>query len=196
MRENMSEPEDKKTPTESAASAKLAEAAGEKPVDKKAETPVKTELELALEESMKWKNEFLYLKAEFENFKRNSIKERSELLKFGAERVTRDLLDVLDNFERALQVKLTTETLQTFKVGIEMTAKEFKEALAKHGVQEVLSEGQAFNPAHHEAISSEPSTTIPEGHISRVFKKPYKLHDKIIRMGQVVVAVSPKNGQA
>lgn len=159
-------------------------------------TPIKSELEVAHEDATKWKNEFLYLKAEFENFKRNAIKERSELLKFGAERVARDLLDVIDNFERALQVKLTPETIQTFKVGIEMTAKELKEALAKHGIQEVPSEGLVFNPAHHEAISSEPTASVPAGHVARVFKKPYKLHDKIIRMGQVVVAAPPLNGQA
>lgn len=160
------------------------------------EGATKSELELAADEAAKWKKEFLYLKAEFENYKRNSIKERSELLKFGAERVSRDILDVVDNFERALQVKLSPETLQTFKVGIEMTAKELKEVLAKHGIQEVPSEGLAFNPAHHEAISSEPSSTVPAGHVARVFKKPYKLHDKIIRMGQVVVAANPVQGQA
>ena len=156
----------------------------------------KTDLDVALEESTKWKKEFLYLKAEFENYKRNSIKERADLLKFGAERVSRDILDVVDNFERALQVKLTPETLQTFKVGIEMTAKELKEVLSRHGIQEVPSEGLAFNPAYHEAISSEPSSLVPAGHVSRVFKKPYKMHDKVIRMGQVVVAATPPAGQA
>ena len=154
----------------------------------------KTDLEQAQEDAAKWKNEFLYLKAEFENYKRNALKERSELLKFGAERVSRDILDVVDNFERALQTKLSNETLQTFRVGVEMTAKELKDVLAKHGIQEVPSEGQPFNPLIHEAISSEPTDAVPAGHIARVFKKPYKLHDKIIRMGQVVVATAP-NGK-
>jgi len=156
-----------------------------------AEAASKTELELAQEEAVKWKNEFLYLKAEFENYKRHAIKERSDLLKFGAERMARDVLEVMDNFERALQVKLNNETLQTFKVGVEMTAKELKEALSKHGIHEIPSEGLPFDPAHHEAISSEATLAVPNGHISRVFKKPYKLHDKIIRPGQVVVATAP-----
>lgn len=153
----------------------------------------KTPLELAQDEAAKWKTDYLYLKAEFENYKRNAIKERSDLLKFGAERVSRDILDVVDNFERALQTKVSADTLQTFKVGIEMTAKELKDLLAKHGVSEIPSEGQSFNPAHHEAISSEPTATVPPGHVVRVFKKPYKLHDKVIRMGQVVVATAPTN---
>lgn len=155
-----------------------------------------TSQDAAQEEAAKWKNEYLYLKAEFENFKRHNIKERSDLLKFGAERVARDILEVVDNFERALQTKITPETLQTFKVGIEMTAKELKDVLAKHGVTEIPSEGQAFNPAYHEAISSEPTTAVPAGHVARVFKKPYKLHDKIIRMGQVVVASKPASQES
>jgi len=121
------------------------------------------------------------------------LKERSDLLKFGAERISRDLLEVVDNFERALEVRFTPDNAQNFRVGIEMTAKELKEMLAKHGIQEVPSEGQSFNPAHHEAISSEPTAAVPAGHVARVFKKPYKLHDKIIRMGQVVVASAPQN---
>ena len=155
-------------------------------------TAARSELELSIEEAAKWKNDFLYLKAEFENYKRNAIKERSDLLKFGTERIARDLLDVVDNFERALQTQLTAETLQTYKTGIEMTAKNLKDLLSKNGIQEIPSEGQPFNPAYHEALSSEPTTAVPNGHISKVFKKPYKLHDKVIRTGQVIVAATPK----
>lgn len=143
------------------------------------------------EEITKWKNEYLYLRAEFDNFRKQTVKERSDLLKFGAERMARDILEVMDNFERALQTPTTPETLKTFRVGIEMTAKELKEALNKGGIQEIAAEGLPFNPLQHEAISSEPSTTVAAGHITRVFKKPYKLHDKVIRMGQVVVATGP-----
>jgi molecular chaperone GrpE len=109
--------------------------------------PKKSDLELAQDDVQKWKNEYLYLRAEFENYKKNAIKERSDLLKFGAERIARDVLEVMDNFERALEIKASAETLQNFKTGIEMTAKELKDALAKHGIQEVPSHGQPFNPS-------------------------------------------------
>ncbi len=155
-------------------------------------TPMKSDLEQAQEETAKWKNEYLYLRAEFDNYKKHAIKERADLLKFGIERIGRDILEVMDNFERALQTKVTPETVQTFKNGVEMTAKELKETLSKHGIAEVPSENQPFNPQVHEAISAEPTTQVPEGHITKVFKKPYKLHDKVIRMGQVVVATAPK----
>ncbi len=155
-------------------------------------TPIKSELETAQEDVQKWKNEYLYLRAEFDNYKKHAIKERSDLLKFGIERIARDILEVMDNFERALQTKVTPENLSTFETGVKMTAKELKEALTKHGIQEVPSENQPFNPQFHEAISSEPTTATAEGNVTKVFKKPYKLHDKVIRMGQVVVATAPK----
>lgn len=155
-------------------------------------TPIKSDIESAQDEAAKWKNEYLYLRAEFENYKKNSLKERSDLLKFGAERVLRDLLEVVDNFDRALAQQVTAENLGQFKTGIELTAKEFKDALTKNGVQEVSSLGQPFNPLVHEAISSEPTNAVTEGHVTQVFKKPYKLHDKIIRLGQVVVATAMK----
>lgn len=150
------------------------------------------ELKTAHEEVQKWKNEYLYLRAEFENYKKNALKERSDLLKFGAERIARDVLEVMDTFERALELKVSAENLNQFKTGVEMTAKNLREALSKHGIQEIQSHAQPFNPLHHEAISSEMTTDVPEGHVSKVFKKPYKLHDKVIRMGQVIVATLPK----
>lgn len=150
-----------------------------------------SEVEKLTEEVGKWKNEFLYLKAEFDNYKKNVLKERSDLLKYGAERVAKDMLEVADNFERALEFKISPDTVNNFKQGMEMTSKELKDALAKHGIQEVPGLGEAFNPHFFEAISSEATDKYAEGSISRVFKKAYKLHDKIIRMGQVVVATKP-----
>lgn len=141
----------------------------------------------------KYKNEFLYLRAEFDNYRRNMIKERSDLVKYGGEKIIIDILGVLDNFERALESKPNPENLSNFVKGIEMTQSELKSALSRHGVTEVPSQGVAFDPSLHEALSSEESRETAAGHITRVFKKPYKLHDKVIRTGQVVVAREPAN---
>jgi molecular chaperone GrpE len=151
-------------------------------------TDLGAETSKLLEEVDKFKNDYLYLKAEFENYKRHSIKERSELLKFGAERFIRDLLGVLDNFERAMQMKVTQENFQTFVKGVDLTSSELKSLLTKHSVIEIPSEGQPFDPNIHEALSAEPTDKMPAGHVLRVFQKPYKFHDKVIRPGQVVVA--------
>ncbi len=139
-------------------------------------------------EADKWKSEYLYLRAEFENFKKQVIKERSDLRKYGSERLVADLLGVVDIFETALATEMTAENSVNFRKGIEMTATELKNVLSRHGVTEIASHGQPFDPAHHEALSSEESAEMAPGTVTRVFKKPYRLHDRVVRPGQVVVA--------
>jgi molecular chaperone GrpE len=157
-----------------------------------ADFDVSNEIKKLQEQSEKFKNDYLYLRAEFENYKRNAIKERSEAAKYGAERIINDVLGVMDNFERALQTKVTPESLSTYIQGVEMTASELKSALQRNGVSEVKCEGTAFDPNFMEALSSEPTNDVAPGHVARVFKKAYKLHDKVIRPAQVVVAKKPE----
>jgi molecular chaperone GrpE len=149
-----------------------------------AENPLKLELEKA-------KSDYLYLKAEFENYKKHAIKDRSELLKYGGERMIVELLGALDNFERALSVQVTAENYPTFVQGVAMTQKELSQLLVRFGVQEVPALGAAFDPLIHEALSFEETSEFSEGQVCRVFRKPFKMHDKVIRIGQVVVAKKP-----
>jgi molecular chaperone GrpE len=144
-------------------------------------------------EAEKFKNDFLYLRAEFENYKRNAIKERSDLLKYGGERLARDLVGVLDNFERALAVEIKPEALDTYTKGVQMTAQELKTVLEKHGIKEVPSEKAPFDPAIHEALGSEPSNAVQDGHVLRVFEKPYRFHEKLLRVGRVIIARSQES---
>lgn len=154
-----------------------------------------TELNKQIEElkaaAEKYKNEYLYLRAEFDNFRKNSIKERSDYLKYGSERLLVEVLGVLDNFERALETKINNENFSTYAKGVEMTAAELKTVLKNFGVTDVASHGAPFDPMIHEALGSEPTADVPAGHVVRVYKKPYKLHDKLIRPGQVVIASKP-----
>ncbi len=149
---------------------------------------VSEEIKKLQEQAEKYKNEGLYLRAEFDNYRRNMIKERSDLLKFGSERLVKDLLSVLDNFERALEAKISADNMASFKQGIELTAADLKNLLQKHGVTEMPTLGENFDPALHEALSSEPTDKMIPGKVFRVFQKAYKLHDKLIRPAQVVVA--------
>lgn len=149
------------------------------------------EIKKLSDQAEKFKNDYLYLRAEFDNYKRHAIKDRADLLKYGAERLGRDLLSVLDNFERALSAKVTAENFSTFVKGVEMTAVELRSVLNKNGFQEVPCEGKAFDPMVHEALSSEPTDAVPAGHVVRVFQKGYKIHDKVVRPAQVVVAQKP-----
>lgn len=162
------------------------------------EEPVKTTPKSdnsSLEEALtKAQNDYLYLRADFDNYRKGVIKERAELIRYGSERVFVELLNVLDTFERALTVEITPETVDNFKEGIVLTANELKRTLENFGLKELPSDGVPFDPNIHEALSSEPTDSVPPGHITQVFKKPYKLHDRVIRHGQVVVAKAPENG--
>lgn len=145
--------------------------------------PVKLRSELE-----KAKSDYLYLLAEFDNYRKNAIKERSELVKFGPERFVREFLGVFDDFERALETEVTSENTGSFRDGVKMIAAELKALLGKFGVEEIKSEGSPFDPSMHEALSSEPHGELPPGHVVRVFKKAYKMHDKLIRPAQVTVS--------
>jgi molecular chaperone GrpE len=150
-------------------------------------------LETCKAELEKARSEFLYLKAEFDTYRRNAIRERSELVKYSGEKVLTDLLSIYDNFERALQTEAKESNFESFKQGVKLIAEELRSFFQKHGVTEIPSQGTAFDPNIHEALSAEPTIETPPGHITRVFRKAFKYHDKLLRTGQVVVAQEPKD---
>lgn len=140
------------------------------------------------DELAKAKNDYLYLRAEFDNYRRQATKERADLIRYAGERLAKDLLETLDIFESAMEAEVNEENYKKFVSGIELTAQQLRATLAKHQIVEVPSLGVAFDPHLHEALGSEPSDKLPAGHISRVFKKAYKFHDKVLRPAQVIVA--------
>ncbi|MCB0419796.1 MAG: nucleotide exchange factor GrpE [Bdellovibrionales bacterium] len=153
--------------------------------------PSNKELDELREELEKSKNEYLYLQAEYENHRRQAIKERSDLLKYGAEHLVRDLLNVVDIFDMALQTDVTPENFDQFRKGVEMTSKELLNCFERHGIKKLESHGKPFDPQVHEALSSEATDQIAAGHVHRVHKDAFKLHDRVIRPAQVVVAKEP-----
>lgn len=163
---------------------------GEEPAEEGAKSKDdQTELNLALEKA---KNDYLYLRADFDNFKKAAIKERSDLMKYGSERLITELLNVIDTFDQALSLEITPENTASFRQGIEMLRSEFSNVLERHGVRPIESKGQPFDPSIHEALSAEPTDKVKPGHITQEFKKAYKMHDKVIRPAQVVVAKEPE----
>lgn len=146
-------------------------------------------LKLALEEE---KKKYLYLRADFDNFRKQAIKERSDLIKFAGEPIIREMLNILDDLERAASSPLSAETLDKYKNGVELIVSTFKKSLEKLGVEAVDSKGQPFDPAIHEALSSVSDPTKESGSVVEVFRKPYKLHGKLVRPGQVVVNTAKK----
>ena len=164
----------------------------QKPVEESAPS----DLELAKSEAEKFKNEYLYLRADFDNYKKSVIKERSEMMKFGSERIFVEVLEIMDNFDRALSYEVKPENLENFLKGVKMISSEIRGLLSRFNVAEVPALGQKFDPNIHNAIGTEPTDKIPSGHVSQVLKKPYKLYDRVIRPGQVIIADEPKKAEA
>jgi len=142
------------------------------------------------------KKDFLYLKAEFDNFKKRTLKERSDLLKYGGERIFVEILEVVDNFERALSTEVNAENFDQFVSGINMIHTSLTDTMKRLGVTEKGSLGEDFDPNIHEALGTEPTPDMEPGKVSQVVRKPYLLHDRIIRPGQVIVAKEPEENNS
>lgn len=134
-------------------------------------------------------NKYLYLYADFENYKKRAIKERSDLMKFGHESLTREILQVADNLDRALEHTANVDALVT---GIKMVNQQLKETLAKYGVVPVSALGQKFDPSLHEAVGQEKITPHSNGHeegtVLQEHQKGYTLHGRLLRPARVIVA--------
>lgn len=149
-----------------------------------------SELEAVRAELQDQKNKYLYLYAEFDNFKKRSLKERSDLVKFGHERLARESLQVADNLERALEHTTNVDALVT---GIKMVNTQLLDTLSKFGVVPIKSLGERFNPELHEAVGQEKITAEAdgqqEGTVLRELQKGYTIHGRLLRPARVVVAV-------
>ena len=132
------------------------------------------------------KDRYIRLLADFENFKRRALKEQSELLKYQGERLVVDLLEVIDNLELALAHSSAEH--DKLKAGLDMVYKMFVERLAKWEIKGESSVGSDFDPHRHSAISKVPGGDARPGTIVGELKKPYFYKDKLIRVGEVVVA--------
>jgi molecular chaperone GrpE len=142
-----------------------------------------------LEAAVKEANEkYLRLAAEFDNFRKRNIKERSELIKNASEDLIKSLLEVVDDSDRALEQIEKTEDVTLIKEGISLVFSKFKNILATKGLQEMNCKGEDFDADKHEAITEIPAPS--EEMVGKVIDeviKGYYLNDKIIRYAKVVV---------
>ncbi len=132
------------------------------------------------------------MKAEFENYRRRSERDRAALLRAGVRDLVSDLLPVMDNLERAL---LAMEGHDSQVVsGVEMVRAHLSSLLEGRGVSEIETEALPFDPSIHEAVAQVPSPDHPEGTVVAVIEKGYRLDDVICRPAKVVVAAPRADG--
>lgn len=124
-------------------------------------------------------------RAELENFRRRTAREREDLLRFGSEKVLRDLLILVDDMDRALEHAKDVEG--PLGEGFRLMRQNLGALLERHHVTEVPGVGAPFNPDHHEAIAQIPSPE-EKGNVAVVYQKGYQLHDRLLRAAMVAVS--------
>ncbi len=159
----------------------------EKEEEKKEEKPVSEEekLKAELEEL---NNKYLRLSAEFDNYRKRTLKEKIEMAKTAGEEVLLDILPVMDNFERAINSIEDSKDIDAIKEGILLIYNKFKEFLEKKGIKEIESDECELNTDVHEAVTKIPAPDERlKGKIVDTIEKGYYLKDKVIRYAKVVV---------
>ena len=139
------------------------------------------------EELQKEKKDYLFLMADFDNFRKRTIKEKGELIKTGSENVLKSLLPVVDDFERGLEAIKTSDDIQAIKEGMELVYNKFVKFFEQNGVQAMVTTGEDFDPEQHEALTTMPVDDDKKNKIIDTVTKGYTLNGKVIRHAKVVV---------
>lgn len=151
------------------------------------ETPV-DELELLTQKCADLNDKNLRMMAEFDNYRKRTLKERMDLLKTASEGVLVDMLPLVDDFERGLKAMETSEDVQAVKDGVELIYNKFLAFLLSKGVKVIPTENEAFDTEFHEAITTFPAPSEDQkGKIIDCASKGYTLNEKVIRFSKVVV---------
>ena len=160
----------------------LEEAAGEVAVDENEQKIADLTAKLEEEE-----NRYLRLRADYDNILRRHKLDREAAEKFRAQQLLTDLLPVIDNLERALQVEVTSEDANALYKGVEMVYRQFLDATGREGLEVIAAEGEVFDPNVHQAVMQEQDAEKESGIVLRELQKGYKLKDRVLRPAMVSV---------
>ena len=144
------------------------------------------QLKLQLEES---KKEYMFLMAEFDNFRKRTIKEKADIIRNATEKAMKDILPIVDDFERGLTAMAETSDAESVKEGMNLIYNKFIKYLEQNGVKAIESNGADFDTELHEAIAMIPAVDDSQkGKVIDTVTKGYTINDKVIRHSKVAVA--------
>ena len=190
------DPKEKKVKEEELNVEETLNNAEEQPQDEQAENAVpmtheeelEKELETAQETIEEQKDKYLRLSAEFDNYRKRTMKEKAELILNGGEKSLSSILPVVDDFERAIKTMETATDVQAVKEGVELIYNKFMATLAQNGVKVIETKDQPLNTDYHEAIAVIPAPSVAQkGKILDCVQTGYTLNDKVLRHAKVVV---------
>lgn len=143
-------------------------------------TPQNSEVE-------EWKDKYLRLSAEFDNYRKRTLREKMELIESGGEDVIKSMLAVMDDFDRALNAMQSATDVASVREGVELISQKMRDALKAKGVSEIEAVGAPLDTDLHEAVAKFPAGDDKKGKVIDVVQKGYKLKEKVIRYAKVVV---------
>lgn len=190
------DPKEKKVKEEELNVEETLNNAEEQPQDEQAENAapmtheeeLEKELETAQETIEEQKDKYLRLSAEFDNYRKRTMKEKAELILNGGEKSLSSILPVVDDFERAIKTMETATDVQAVKEGVKLIYNKFMATLAQNGVKVIETKDQPLNTDYHEAIAVIPAPSeAQKGKILDCVQTGYTLNDKVLRHAKVVV---------
>ena len=190
------DPKEKKVKEEELNVEETLNNAEEQPQDEQAENPtpmtheeeLEKELETAQETIEEQKDKYLRLSAEFDNYRKRTMKEKAELILNGGEKTISSILPIVDDFERALKNMETATDVAAVKEGVELIYNKFMSVLAQDGVKVIETKEQPLDTDYHEAVAVIPAPDKAlKGKILDCVQTGYMLNDKVIRHAKVVV---------
>lgn len=157
--------------------------------DKTADESVAEADKVAVEvnEAEEWKDKYLRLSAEFDNYRKRTLREKMELIESGGEDVIKSMLGVMDDFDRALGAMQTATDVAAVREGVELISQKMRDTLKSKGVSEIEAVGEKLDTDLHEAVAKFPAGEDKKGLVIDVVQKGYKLKEKVIRYAKVVV---------
>ena len=140
------------------------------------------------DEASEWKDKYLRLVAEFDNYRKRTLKEKMDLIASGGEDVIKSLLAIMDDIDRALDAMTKSNDIEAIRQGIMLIHQKLLDTLHAKGVEEISAIGQELDTDLHEAVAKFPvAEEEKKGKESDVVQKGYKLKDKVVRFAKVVV---------
>jgi molecular chaperone GrpE len=147
-----------------------------------------TRLEKAEQEKAEWYDKYLRLSAEFDNYRKRTLKEKADMLRSANEDLLKDILPIIDDFERGIDHIEKAPDFDALKIGVQLIYNKFNEFIKQNGLKEIAALGQPFDLDFHEAVTKIPAPSEEmKGKILDVVEKGYLLNDKVIRYAKVVV---------
>lgn len=142
-------------------------------------------------EAEKFRDLAMRTAADFDNFRKRAAREKEDAIRFANSNLLEQILPVLDNFELGLEAARTAPDAAAILQGLDMVSRQFRDFLSSSGVEEIKTEGAAFDPNLMEAVGHEGDEKVPEGNVLRQTRRGYKLRDRLLRPASVFVSKGP-----